>query len=142
MPTRTAEAEWHGGLQEGEGTLRAASGAVDAHYSFGTRFEDAHGSNPEELIGAAHAACFSMALAKLLGDRGHKPERIHTTAQVHLDRHDGEFRIGRVDLETEGVVLGLDVQRFEEYAETAARECPVSKALAGTEISVSAKLVG
>ncbi len=142
MPVRRAEAEWSGGLKDGKGQMRVQSGTLEAPYSFGTRFKEDPGSNPDELIGAAHAGCFSMALAGIMGESGHKPERLHTSAKVHLDPQDGGFRITRIELEVEGEAPGLDVQGFRDYAETAKRECPVSQALAGTEITVAAKLVG
>ncbi len=141
MPTRTAEAEWKGALQDGSGTVKLGSGAFEGKYSFKTRFEDGAGTNPEELIGAAHAGCFSMALSAQLGAAGFKPTRIHTTAKVHLEKAAGGFAIPRIDLETEAEVPGIDDKSFQEQAENAKKGCPVSKALAGVEIHLTAQLV-
>jgi len=138
MPTRSAEAEWSGTIREGSGTMRLGSGAYEGAYSFASRFEDGKGTNPEELLGAAHAGCFSMYLALVVTRAGYTPARIHTTAQVHL----GEGpRISRIDLHTEAEVPGLDERTFTEYAEDAKKNCPVSMALAGTEITLSTKLI-
>jgi lipoyl-dependent peroxiredoxin len=141
MAVRTADAQWEGSLQEGTGTMRLGSGAFEGRYSFASRFEDGPGTNPEELIGAAHAGCFSMALSGGLSRAGHPPTRVHTTARVHIERGDAGFGITRVELQTEAEVPGLDEQAFREQAETAKATCPVSRALAGTEITLDAKLV-
>src|SRR3977135_6931 len=101
MPVRSAEAQWDGSLQKGKGVMRLPSGAFEGQYSFSSRFEDGTGTNPEELIAAAHAGCFSMALAGTLGRNGHDPTRVSTTANVHLDKGDAGFRITRIDLVTE-----------------------------------------
>lgn len=138
MPTRKAEATWQGDLKEGSGTMRVDSGAFEGKYSFRTRFEEEPGTNPEELIGAAHAGCFSMALSNILAEAGHTPDRVHTTTRVHLDSDAGA--ITRIDLHTEADVPGLDEQTFQEHAEAAKQGCPVSKVLAGAEISLDAKL--
>lgn len=141
MPTRDAEAQWEGGLQDGKGWMRLGSGAFEGNYSFSSRFEDGTGTNPEELIGAAEAGCFSMALSGALGRAGHPPTRVHTKARVHLEKGDAGFRISRIDLETEAEVPGIDDRAFQETAETAKKSCPVSSALTGTEISLNAKLI-
>lgn len=141
MAVRTADAQWEGSLQDGNGTMRLGSGAFEGRYSFASRFEDGPGTNPEELIGAAHAGCFSMALSGALSRAGHPPTRIQTTARVHIQRGDEGFAITRIELATEADVPGLDAPAFREQAETAKATCPVSKALAGTEISLEAKLV-
>ena len=141
MAVRTADAQWEGSLQDGTGTMRLGSGAFEGRYSFASRFEDGPGTNPEELIGAAHAGCFSMALSGSLSRAGHPPSRIQTTARVHIERGDDGFGITRIELATEAEVLGLDEPAFREQAETAKATCPVSKALAGTEITLEAKLV-
>ena len=141
MAVRTADAQWEGSLQDGNGTMRLGSGAFEGRYSFASRFEDGPGTNPEELIGAAHAGCFSMALSGALSRAGHPPTRIQTTARVHIERGDDGFAITRIELATEAEVPGLDEPAFREQAETAKATCPVSKALAGTEISLEAKLV-
>jgi lipoyl-dependent peroxiredoxin len=140
MPSRKAEAEWKGTLREGSGQFKSQSGAISGSYSFLTRFENAPGTNPEELIGAAHAACFSMALSAGLTKAGHPPVRVHTTANVHLEKVGEGFGITKIDLETEGEVPGIDDATFQQQAEGAKTNCPVSKALAGVQISVRATL--
>src|SRR5689334_7277000 len=117
MPARTAEAQWEGSLQEGKGTMRLGSGAFEGQYSFSSRFEEGTGTNPEELIGAAHAGCFSMALSAGLGRAGYTPTRVHTTATVHLEKGDAGFRISRIDLRTEAEVPGIDDAAFQEQAD-------------------------
>jgi osmotically inducible protein OsmC len=141
MPTRTADARWDGTLQEGNGTMRVASGAYEGPYSFQSRFEEGDGTNPEELIAAAHAGCFSMAFAGELGRAGYEPESVETTARVHLDKVEGGFGITRIELDTRARVPGIEADQFQEVAETAKRGCPVSRALAGVDsIEVSAEL--
>ncbi len=134
MITRDAQAIWNKNLKQGSGTVRF--GDVKKPYSFASRFEQAGGTNPEELLGAAHAGCFSMALALVLGEGGHEPEAIRTTATVTLDPD--ALAITKVELETEGEVPGLDEAAFREAAEKAKTICPVSKALAGVEIVLKA----
>jgi lipoyl-dependent peroxiredoxin len=123
--------------------MKLGSGAYQGSYSFGTRFEETPGSNPEELIAAAHAGCFSMAFSNGLAQAGFTPTRVHTTAKVHLDRLEaGGFGITQIELDTEGEVPGIDEAKFKELAETAKQNCPVSKALGAIpDIRVSAKLV-
>ena len=140
MPQRRAEAQWEGTLQDGKGTMRFGSGAFEGAYSFASRFEDGSGTNPEELIAAAHAGCFSMALSGALGRAGHPPERVSTTANVHLERQEAGFRITRIDLVTEAAVPGIEDTQFQEVADTAKRTCPVSVVLAGAEITLAATL--
>jgi lipoyl-dependent peroxiredoxin len=142
MPARTGSARWEGGLQGGKGTVRLGSGAFEGPYSFSSRFEDGSGTNPEELIGAAHAGCFSMALSAGLERAGTPATSVETTANVHLEREDAGFRISRIDLDTTAVVPGIDDATFQEQAATAKAGCPVSKALAGTEITLAARLAG
>lgn len=142
MPVRTSDAVWNGSLREGSGTMRMSSGAYEGPYSFGSRFEEGTGTNPEELIGAAHAGCFSMALSGVLGKAGHPAERIETRAKVHLDKVGEGFSITRIELETEGRVQGIDEETFREHAESAKKNCPVSRALQGVDISVTARLKG
>ena len=142
MPKRKAEAVWSGDLKSGKGTMAMGSGAWSGSYSFGSRFEEAGGTNPEELIGAAHAGCFSMALSAALGRAGHTPERVATRATVHLTKVDDGFAITRIDLDTEATVPGLDDATFQQHAEGAKKGCPVSKALAGVDIHLDARLVG
>ena len=141
MKIRSAKAEWNGNLQAGEGRMSLGSGAYEGSYSFESRFEEGAGTNPEELIGAAHAGCFSMALAHGLTSAGHNPRRISTTAKVHIEKSEGAFVISQIELETEGEVPGVDETTFKKHAETAKHGCPVSRALAGTKISLSARLV-
>ncbi len=141
MPVRKAEAVWEGSLKEGKGKMKLGSGAFEGAYSFASRFEDARGTNPEELIGAAHAGCFSMALSLFLGNAGYSPERINTVAHVRLDKVGEGFKITKIDLETEAKIPGIDEKKFLEQAEAAKKGCPVSQALAGTEITLKAKLV-
>jgi lipoyl-dependent peroxiredoxin len=141
MAVRTSEARWEGTLREGHGTMKLGSGAFEGDYSFPSRFESGQGTNPEELIGAAHAGCFSMAFANGLTRAGFAPTRIHTTASVHLDSVEGGFAITRIDLNTEAAVPDIDEATFQDQAATAKANCPVSKVLAGAEIRLSAKLV-
>jgi osmotically inducible protein OsmC len=140
MPVRTAEAEWKGSLPDGDGTMRLGGGAFEGSYSWGSRFEDAPGTNPEELIGAAHAGCISMALSGVLGEAGHTPERISSLARVHLDKANGGFAIDKIELAVRGQVEGLSDEDFARYADEAKTNCPVSQALAGVEITVEAEL--
>jgi osmotically inducible protein OsmC len=141
MPARTAEAEWKGSLTEGKGRLKVQSATLDAPYDFRGRTGDGAGTNPEELIAAAHAGCFTMQLSALLGAAGFTPERLRTTAKVYLEKQGAGFAIPRIELQTEGTVPGLDAPGFVKQAETAKASCPVSKALAGVEITLKAKLV-
>lgn len=141
MPIRNAEAEWKGNLIEGQGKLKLGSGAFEGNYSFRSRMESGPGTNPEELIAAAHAGCFSMALSATLSKGGHAPKRIHTTAAVHFDKVGEGFAITSIDLDTEADVPGIDAAKFQEFAEGAKKNCPVSKALAGTTINLKASLV-
>jgi len=142
MPTQKAEAEWKGNLAQGGGRLKVGSGAFDGPYSFKSRFEEGQSAtNPEELIGAAHAGCFTMALAAQLSRAGLTPTRIHTVAKVKLEKVGDAFAITRIDLETEAAIPGVDDATFQKYALDAKQNCPVSKALAGTTIHLDAKLV-
>jgi lipoyl-dependent peroxiredoxin len=134
---RRATAEWTGNLVAGKGRVTLESGAFDGSYDFSSRFESGSGTNPEELIAAAHAGCFSMALAHGLTSAGHPPERITTTANVHIEKREGAFVIPLIELETEGDVPGIDEQTFGQQAQTAKNGCPVSKALAGPEIRLT-----
>jgi osmotically inducible protein OsmC len=140
MPARTANARWEGSLQDGKGTMRLGSGAFEGSYSFPSRFEDGSDTNPEELLGAAHAGCFSMALSGQLTRNGTPPTRVETTATVHLEKQEAGFAITRIELRTEAEVPGVDDATFQELANVAKSGCPVSKALAGTEISLVATL--
>src|SRR5689334_23526315 len=142
MPVRKANAVWEGTIKEGQGRVALGSGAFEGRYSFGSRFEEAAGTNPEELIGAAHAGCFSMALSGGLGRGGHTPKRISTTAKVHIEKVGEGFSITRIELDCEAEVPGIDEATFQDFANKAKEGCPVSKALAGTQITLNAKLVG
>jgi len=142
MPKRTAEARWDGSLQEGKGTMRMASGSYEGPYSFQSRFQEADGTNPEELIAAAHAGCFSMALSGELGRAGHSAESVETRATVHLDKVDEGFGITRIELDTRARVPGVDDDEFQRIAEAAKKGCPVSRALAAVgSIELNAELV-
>ncbi len=141
MPTRTADAQWSGGLMTGKGTMKLGSGAYEGPFSFKSRMEEGMGTNPEELIGAAHAGCFSMQFSAMLEHAGFPPDRVHTAAKVHFGPVDGGFAITKIELTTEGSVPGIDAAKFQELAQGAKAACPVSKALAGTEITLDAKLV-
>ncbi len=140
MAVRSAEAEWKGTLREGAGKMKLGSGAYEGSYSFASRFEEGKGTNPEELIAAAHAGCFSMALSAGLTKAGHPPTRVHTTARVHLEKVGEGFGITRIELTTEAQVPGIDNKAFQEEAEGAKKGCPVSKVLAGAQISLTATL--
>jgi osmotically inducible protein OsmC len=141
MAVRQSDAEWRGDLKQGSGTMRLGSGAFQGAYSFPSRFENGTGTNPEELIAAAHAGCFSMALSAGLSKAGFTPTRVHTTAKVHLDPANGGFAITRIELDCKAEVPNIDAAAFNEQAETAKKTCPVSKLLTGAEISLSAHLV-
>jgi osmotically inducible protein OsmC len=141
MPTRTADAVWQGNLTEGKGEIKLGSGAFQGTYDWRSRSADGPGTNPEELLAAAHAGCFSMALSHQLSEAGHPPTRVHTTAKVRLDKVEDGFAITRIDLECEAEVPGIEASAFQKFAEGAKAGCPVSKALAGSEIHLSAKLV-
>jgi osmotically inducible protein OsmC len=141
MAIRSAKAEWNGTIMEGAGTMALGSGAYKGPYSFKSRFEDGAGTNPEELIAAAHAGCFSMALSGQLTRAGFAPKRIATTANVQLLKQEAGFAIRQIELVNESEVPGIDAAKFQELAGNAKAGCPVSKALAAVEIKLSAKLV-
>ena len=141
MPVRHAEAIWEGTLREGNGTMKFGSGAFQGAYTFASRFESGSGTNPEELLGAAHAGCFSMALSGELARAGYQPQRIHTTANVHLDKVDGGFKVTRVVLETQANVPDISDDEFQQKAEGAKYNCPVSQLFQGAEISLNARLI-
>lgn len=143
MPKRTGEAEWRGDLEQGAGELRLGSGAFEAPYTYKSRFKDegGPGTNPEELLGAAHAACFSMALANALASGGHTPESVATTATVHLAVTGDGPAISRIDLACEARVPGISSEEFAREAEATKVGCPVSKALSAVPIELEAKLL-
>jgi len=140
MPTRNATAQWEGSVQEGSGTMRLGTGAFQGPYSFRSRMQDGTGTNPEELIAAAHAGCFSMALSAGLGRAGTPPTRIDTTAEVRFEEAEGGWSITGIHLRTRAVVPGLDSDGFTRAAEDAKAGCPVSKALAAVPITLDASL--
>jgi osmotically inducible protein OsmC len=140
MTIRKAEAEWTGSLREGRGELALESGAFRGPYTFKARFEDGKETNPEELLGAAHAGCFTMALTALLARQHLTPTRIHTTASVHIEQAAGGFAIPRIELRTRASIPGLDAAKFAALATDAKQNCPVSKALASVEITLDAAL--
>ena len=143
MPKRTANAVWNGSLEEGNGTMRMGSGAYEGPYTFQLRFKEGEGTNPEELIAAAHAGCFSMALSGDLGRAGYEPESVETTATVHLELGDGPPTLARIVLDTRARVPGMEDGEFQELAEGAKQNCPISRALAAVPaIEVNAELVG
>lgn len=141
MAVRKASAVWEGNFREGKGWMRFGSGAFDGEYSYASRFEEGQGTNPEELIGAAHAGCFSMALTNELVKAGFKPERVATDAEVTLGRVDGHARITDIHLSTQAKVPEISNEKFQEFAEMAKKGCPVSAALTGVNITLDAKLV-
>jgi osmotically inducible protein OsmC len=140
MAVRTAEAVWQGNLASGKGSMKLGSGAFEGAYSFSSRFENGVGTNPEELIGAAHAGCFSMALSSGLGKAGFTPTQIHTRAEVTLGKVEDKTRITLIHLETEAIVPGITPEAFQEIAEATKDGCPVSAALAGVKITLTARL--
>ncbi len=140
MPTRNAKATWNGALRDGNGSFETDSGVISGAYSFSTRFEDGRGTNPEELIAAAHAACYSMALANELGSAGHVPDSVNTTAKVHLEQDDSGFTIPRIDLVITATVSDIDDGEFQKIADATSKACPVSKVLGGAEITIDASL--
>lgn len=144
MAARNGSAEWHGDLAGGSGSVTVGNGVFEGPYSFESRFGEgeAAGTNPEQLIAAAHAACFTMALSNILSGDGHVPESVRTSARVQLRNVEGAPTLTRIDLDTEGRVPGIDQTQFEDYAEQAKAGCPVSRALAGIpEMELTAKLV-
>jgi len=141
MTVRKADAVWKGSLREGAGELALESGAFRGPYTFKARFEQGKETNPEELLGAAHAGCFTMALTAALGREKLEPTEIRTTAAVHLEQSGGGFSIPRIVLTTRAKIPGITAQRFAEIAADAKANCPVSKALAGVQISLDAALV-
>lgn len=141
MAERSAKASWKGGLTDGEGTMSLGSGAFEGSFSFNTRMGDEPGTNPEELIGAALAGCYAMALNATLEKGGTKATGIETQAKVYLGKDDSGFTIRRIDLSVEADVEGLEDDKFQAIAEEVKKACPVSKALAATPINLTASLV-
>lgn len=141
MPVRNADAVWEGDLKAGKGRVKLGSGAYEGPYSFTSRFENGAGSNPEELLGAAHAGCFSMALSAGLGQAGFTPTRIHTTAKVHINQVPGGFKIDKIELVTEASIPKIDDATFQKIAQDTKKGCPVSQALSAVPMELTAKLV-
>lgn len=142
MPTRTSDAVWHGNLRAGRGHMRFGGGAYDGEYTWASRFSDGGGTNPEELIAAAHAGCYSMALSGDLTAAGFKPEVIRASAEVHLDMIDGVPTIALIELTVGAKVPGIDDAKFQEIAAGTKMNCPVSRALAAVKITLDATLEG
>jgi osmotically inducible protein OsmC len=141
MATRNGSAEWRGDLNGGSGTVKVGDGVFEGNYSFSSRFEEGEGTNPEEMIAAAHASCFAMALSLVLTEADHPPESIKAEARVHLRIVDELPTLAKIDLDVEGSVPGIDEDAFRAYAEKAKQGCPVSRALAGVpEIALDARL--
>jgi osmotically inducible protein OsmC len=141
MAIRSASARWEGSLTEGTGTMRTGQGGLQGNYSFKSRFADGEGTNPEELIGAAHAGCFSMALSKGMADAGFPATSIDTIANVHLEPVNGQQTVTRIDLITTVVAPGIDDAVFQKVAEGTKQACPISRLLApGTTITLQASL--
>jgi len=140
MKISSALAQWEGSLKDGSGFMSLGSGAFRGAFSFASRFEEGNGTNPEELIGAAHAGCFSMALSAALGKQGYQPEVIETRAQVYLDKVEGKSRITRIHLTTDARVPGISEAQFQALAASTKEDCPVSAALKGVEITLEARL--
>ena len=138
MAVRQANATWHGTLKEGNGVMKY--GAFEGPFTFASRFEEGEGTNPEELVGAAHAGCYSMFLSALISNDGMTPTSVQTTATVNLGADDGP-KITSIDLVCEATIPGLDADKFAEYAQAAKEKCPISRLFAGTEINLSAKLL-
>ncbi|MFW6367070.1 MAG: OsmC family protein [bacterium] len=141
MQTSKSQAVWCGSLKKGSGSMTVGTNKFTGQYSFGSRFEDSEGTTPEELIAAAHAGCYSMALAGMIGENGYEPKHVGTTAAVHLAAEGGGFSITKIDLMTEAQVEGMNKDAFQKLALDAKENCPVSKALAGVEISLDATLL-
>ena len=141
MLLRNGSAVWEGNLKDGKGKVSLQSGAFEGQYSFSSRFEEGTGTNPEELIGAAHAGCYSMAFSHGLDQAGFTPKRVATTARVHLEKGDAGFQITAIELNCEADVPGISETDFLDHAEKAKQGCPVSKALAAVEIRLNAKLM-
>jgi osmotically inducible protein OsmC len=141
MATRNGSAEWKGDLESGNGNLTVGDGVFEGQYSFASRFEEGEGTNPEELIAAAHAACFAMALSNVLASAGHTPGSVRAQARVQLRNVDGAPTIAQISLDVTGAVPGLSEEEFQTHAEEAKRDCPVSRALAAVpEIDLTARL--
>lgn len=142
MPVRKSTAIWEGKLRNGKGTMRVGNNIFEGKYSFVSRFEEGDGTNPEELLAAAHAGCFSMAFSGELERAGFDPQRIETTANINLVKGEKGFKIESIELQTRGNMTGIEEEKFKELAENAKNNCPVSQLFKGAEIRVSAELIG
>jgi osmotically inducible protein OsmC len=140
MVTRNAHANWQGNLKQGQGNMEVGSGSCASPYSATSRFEQGQGTNPEEMVGAAHAGCYSMALAMLLSNAGHEPKMVDTKAAVDLEQEGGGYKISTITLNTEAEVPGIDQSEFEKIAAQARDDCVISKALTGVNINLNANL--
>ncbi|MGE5362585.1 MAG: OsmC family protein [Bacteroidota bacterium] len=140
MPVRKANAQWNGNLKDGKGSVSTESGVLNAQYSFTSRFEEGTGTNPEELIGAAHAGCFSMALSAALANEGYTPASVKTEDKVYVEKVGAGFSITKIIVTTEAEIPNIDNETFQKFAEDAKKNCPVSRALAGTEFILNATL--
>ncbi len=140
MPVRKGEAVWHGSLKEGHGHMQFGEGAFEGTYSVQSRFEEGPGTNPEELLGAAHAGCFSMALSSGLSNAGFPPNSVQTTAQVHIEKKEAGWTVTRIHLITQAEAPGIEGAAFLELAEKAKKTCPISRALGNVEITLEARL--
>ena len=140
MPVRRASAEWKGNLPQGTGTVSSETGAANGQYSFSSRFESGVGTNPEELLGAAHAACYSMFLSNVLAKAGFNPESVRTEASVHLEKGDAGFSVVRIVLDAVARVPGIDPDVFQKHAEDAKANCPISKVVTGAQVQLNARL--
>ncbi len=141
MALRKASATWRGNLKDGNGTISTNSGGIQGAYSFSSRFEEGGGTNPEELIAAAHAGCYSMALAHMLSEEGFEPTRVKTEASVKLEKKGDGFEITHIQLDTEAEIDDIEEDDFQKFAKKASKECPVSKALKAVSIDLTAKLL-
>ena len=141
MAIRKARARWEGNLREGMGRMQLGQHGLESPYSFGSRFEDGSGTNPEELLGAAHAGCFSMALSAGIGRAGFTLDWVETDANVHFDKLEEGWRVTKIELLTEAKIPGISEAQFAELAQASKEDCPISKALEAVEITLDAKLV-
>ncbi len=142
MTVRNGSSDWHGDIRSGSGTVTVGDGVFQGAFSFASRFAEGEGTNPEQLIAAAHAGCFTMALSNVLTQAGHPPESLHTNAVVDMRNIEGAPTLTRINLDTEGRVPGIDEQQFADYADQAKKTCPVSRALAGVpEMELTARLL-
>ena len=141
MPIRTGQATWQGNLKEGDGTLRTGSGAYEGPYSFMSRFEEGKGTNPEELVAAAHAGCYAIALAHGLDQAGFTPKQVRSKASAHLEKGDDGFAVTKIQLDVEADVPGIDEAKFTEIAQATKTACPISKLVAAATITLSARLL-